>query len=266
MTRHCNFIELAIAKIVRVRREGGTSCVMLPHPITGEPVVQEIDQRRADEMIAWLCDQVIADIAKRMQEGHPVSPNERQDLKRHRKQVPHSFIWEETAGVHWLLPLNAYGAPITDPAAWIHPAAHPLEYDIDWGLSAHESITQSTGNGIVRLPIDADLLSLWTRLDHQTADMLATRPRRRSARDERRHSLPYGVWTRASGVEVVFNRLYQAIYARTASGVCIRSPAPPAWVPHISERWFYHDGHSEAQSRRRAKAALRAFIAGNPLP
>jgi hypothetical protein len=269
MNRDPDLIKRAVAEIVRVWREGGTARVALPDPETGQLIIGKIDQRRAENIIAWFCDKIIAELSRRESRAEPLSEMEKKVLKRWREEVPHSFDWASTEDGNRLLPRDAYGAPFTDPPEWIALPAHPVEYDIDWGISHYGRGADGLGRGIVRFLPGANPLTEWTRLDHLAEDIRTPptrRPRRCSARDERRLRLPYGAWTCASGIEVLFNRVYEPIYARSARGTIVRCRNPAEWVKFAEQRWFYFDGHSEAESRRRAEGAFALFLAGMPLP
>lgn len=71
------------------------------------------------------------------------------------------------------------------------------------------------------------------------------------------------MWTCADGREVLFNRRYVPLLERRPGGpVSVADPAE--WVPFVRQAWFYSGEHSEAESRDRALAALRAW--GVPAP
>jgi hypothetical protein len=84
--------------------------------------------------------------------------------------------------------------------------------------------------------------------------------------------LPYGLWTCASGREVLFNRGYNPMWHREPG-----QPAEPVhwdtWVDFVRSGWFYVDRSPPRQTspdRRRFTAGLssvlEAFKAGQPIP
>jgi hypothetical protein len=199
-----------------------------------------------------------------MRPDESLSTDEAEALRLWRENVPHAFSWSAPRGGPSLLQgLNAAGKPIGKLPDAIVLAAHPSQYDIGWQVPKGARAPGLRGPiqlgaygspfliGILRFPSDADLLTAWTRFDHLNAELAI---RRLSRRDERRYLLPYGARVSAAGEEVLFNRNYQPIYTR------------PCATEGLDERWFYDDGHSEAEKRRRAEAALERFLAGRCLP
>jgi hypothetical protein len=77
------------------------------------------------------------------------------------------------------------------------------------------------------------------------------------------NEMPYGVWRAKDGREVLFNRFYEPIWARAASGA---SPEPAALDQRNIGKsvWFYNDGHSDAEKVRRAAAVMTEW--GLPSP
>ena len=279
MINDSNLIKHNVDETVRVWREGGTGRVIVPGPKPGLMAIIEIDQRRAEEIVAWFLDKIIAELREREQRGEVLSETDREALRLWREKVPHEFIWSAPrGGPSVLIALNVYGEPIDNPPEKIILAAHPSEYDVGWqvpkisraapGFRRPIRVGDATSQqtifiGSFRFPPDADLLTAWTRFDHLNIERVM---RRLSCEDQRRYLLPYGAEIFSDGSEVLFNRKYQPIYARGPQGVAIRCTNPDERVQRIDQRWFYNDDHSEAQKRRRAEAALELFLAGEPMP
>lgn len=85
--------------------------------------------------------------------------------------------------------------------------------------------------------------------------------------------LPYGVWQREDGSEVLFSRNYFPTLQRDAGGNNVR-PCPPVWVDWSKQQWFWGNGNTawpsrklkrDAWARRYGQAALAAFETGEPI-
>lgn len=85
--------------------------------------------------------------------------------------------------------------------------------------------------------------------------------------------LPYGVWQREDGSEVLFNRNYFPTLQRDADGRNVR-PCPPVWVDWVKQQWFWGGGETAWPSRKLKRGAwalqhgavvLAAFEAGEPV-
>lgn len=97
----------------------------------------------------------------------------------------------------------------------------------------------------------------------------------RGCRITSRHNLdlPYGVWDREDGSEVLFNRNYVPTLQRDADGSNVR-PCPPVWVGRKGQIYFWGNGKTawpsrklkcDAWARRHGEAVLSAFEAGEPI-
>lgn len=97
----------------------------------------------------------------------------------------------------------------------------------------------------------------------------------RGGRITSRHNLdlPYGVWDREDGSEVLFNRNYVPTLRRDANGSNVR-PCPPVWVDRRRQSYFWGNGNTalpsrklkpDAWARRHGGAVLAAFEAGEPI-
>lgn len=86
--------------------------------------------------------------------------------------------------------------------------------------------------------------------------------------------LPYGVFDRADGSQVLFNRNYTPTLERDADGRNARL-AEPAWIRWARQRWFWGSkglgfpnekeltpGHPV---RQHGEAVVAAFVAGEPI-
>ena len=267
MTGVDDLIRRAIAEIVQVSCNGGTTSFALPDPrLCG-----------AQEMIAADLDARIAAVRERERRNEFVSEREKERLGYWRQNVPHAFVWSAPlGGPSFLLAVNAYGEPIGDPHKMILLAAHPAEFPLPWEVPKvgrapgfrgpihldHGDDWRKTYIGTLHLPQDAALRTLcrFGRLNSEFA------VRRLSRRDQRRLLLPYGSGVCPNGDEVLFNRDYKPIFVRSPQGITTYYPNPDARPHFASRRWFYNDGHTEAQKRRRAEAALELCLAGEPLP
>jgi hypothetical protein len=97
----------------------------------------------------------------------------------------------------------------------------------------------------------------------------------RGGRITSRHNLdlPYGVFQREDGSEILFNRNYVPTLQRDANGSNVR-PCPPVWVDRRRQSYFWGNEKTawpnrklkwDAWARRHGEAALAAFEAGEPL-
>jgi hypothetical protein len=98
----------------------------------------------------------------------------------------------------------------------------------------------------------------------------------RGVRITPRHNLdlPYGVWQRPDGSEVLFDRNYVPILQRDADGGNVR-PCPPVWVEREKQQWFWGSGSTGFPIAKKAKtgswarthgeAILAAFKTGEPV-
>lgn len=97
----------------------------------------------------------------------------------------------------------------------------------------------------------------------------------RGGRITSRHNLdlPYGVFQREDGSEVLFNRNYVPKLQRDTNGSNVR-PCPPVWVDRQRQSYFWSNGKTarpsrklnwDAWARRHGEAALAAFEAGEPI-
>ena len=267
MTGVDDLIRRAIAEIVQVSCKGGTTSFALPDPrLCG-----------AQEMIAADLDARIAAVRERERRNEFVSEREKERLGYWRQKVPHAFVWlAPLGGPNLLLAVNAYGEPIDDPPEMILLAAHPTKFDLRWEVPQVSRAPGFRGPihfdrwddwekfhiGTLHFPPDAALLTAcrFRRLNSEFA------VRRLSRRDQRRLLLPYGSGVGPNGDEVLFNRDYKPIFVRSPQGITTYFPNPDARPHFSSQRWFYNDGHTEAQKRRRAVAALELCLAGEPLP
>lgn len=87
------------------------------------------------------------------------------------------------------------------------------------------------------------------------------------------HELPYGVWQREDGSEVLFSRNYVPTLQRDADGANVR-PCPPVWVDWVKQQWFWGGRETAWPSRklkrgawalRHGAAVFAAFEAEEPL-
>lgn len=278
MINDSDLINHNLAETVRVWREGGTGRAVVPGSKPGSVTIVEFDQRRAEEIVAWFCDKVIAELRERERRGEALSETEKGALRLWRKEVPHEFLWSAPrGGPSVLIALNAYGEPIGNPPEEVVLAVHPSACDVGWQVSKigrtapgfrrpirldDAKSRQKISMGILRFPLGADLLTAWTRFDHLNIEWMM---QRLSREDQRRYFLPYGAEIFADGGQVLFNREYQPIYARGPQGLAIRCTNPTERSQRIDQRWFYNDDHSEAQKRRRAEAALELFLTGESM-
>lgn len=268
MTVRERLLRHAVAAIVRIYRSGGTGRIALPDADPGNCIIFEIDQRAAEEIVAWGSDRLIADIRRRKAHGEPLSEKEEISLGLWHEKVPRAYDWcAVPGGPSFLIPQNAAGeliGPLHEVEVVL--AAHPSEYSIGWqvpkarrapGFRGHICLDGSHrwGRrqfiGYLPFPLGTGLLAAWTRFDHLNSESAA---RRLPPEDRRRYLLPYGAKTLPDGREIVFNRAYQTLYERLGL------------AGHPDGRWFYFDGHSEDAKRHRAEEALRRCIAGEPLP
>ena len=267
MTGHDDLLEHAIDEIVRVSCKGGTTSFALP----------DLRLCGAQEIIAADLDARIGAVRERERRNEFVSEQEKELLRYWRQNVPHAFVWSAPlGGPNLLLAVNAYGEPIGDPPEMILLAAHPAKFDLRWEVAQVGRAPGFRGPiyfdrwddrekfhiGTLHIPPDAGLFTTcrFRRLNSEFA------VRRLSRRDQRRLLLPYGSGVCPNGDEVLFNRDYKPAFVRSPQGVTTHFPNPHARPHFASRRWFYNDGHTEAQKRRRAEAALELCLAGEPLP
>ncbi len=97
----------------------------------------------------------------------------------------------------------------------------------------------------------------------------------RGGRITSRHNLdlPYGVFQREDGSEVLFNRNYVPTLQRDADGSNVR-PCSPVWVDGRRQGYFWGNGKTawpsrklkrDAWARRHGEAVLSAFETGEPI-
>lgn len=269
MATRDEIIRHNIATTVRVWREGGTGWILLPGSRPGTVIAGKIGPRDAEEVIGWYLDQLTAEIVECKQRGEALPEAERSALKHWRENVPHSYSWIACDDGNVLVPINAYDKPISEGYIL---AAHPLKYAdaVGWLMSKTRRRGDFRGHISLYFPASARRVHVATLRFPSGAGLYTAMAaferlneayalKRLSPEDQRRCLLPYGVWTRATGEEVLFNRFYQPIHERSPDGTIIRAANPKEWIKHADQRWFYDDRHSEAEKRRRAEAALRAF-------
>lgn len=86
--------------------------------------------------------------------------------------------------------------------------------------------------------------------------------------------LPYGVWDREDGSQVLFDRNYVPQLERGADGGNVRIPVP-VWVGWASQQWFWGGGPlafpsvrklpATSKARQHGEAVVAAFVAGEPI-
>jgi hypothetical protein len=76
---------------------------------------------------------------------------------------------------------------------------------------------------------------------------------------------PYGLWTCASGREIIFNRSYWPIWQRI-DGVVTRNANLCEWVDGIVEQKFFYDDASSPWRTRRTWPAIKAVMAEWGIP
>ena len=97
----------------------------------------------------------------------------------------------------------------------------------------------------------------------------------RGCRITSRHNLdlPYGVFQREDGSDVLFNRNYVPTLQRDADGSNVR-PCSPVWVDRRRQGYFWGNGKTAWPSRKlkrdawtsqHGEAVLAAFEAGEPI-
>lgn len=68
-----------------------------------------------------------------------------------------------------------------------------------------------------------------------------------------RFRLPYGVWTREDGGQVLFNRNYRPLFMRPGAGQTAQQANGNEWVRFRDQEWFYGDGDGPWESVRSLK-------------
>lgn len=86
--------------------------------------------------------------------------------------------------------------------------------------------------------------------------------------------LPYGIWDRADGSQVLFDRTYVPQLERDADGGNVRI-SQPAWVKWAKQRWFWGSGPqafpsvrklpATSKARQHGEAVVAAFVAGESI-
>ena len=267
MTGVDDLIRRAIAEIVQVSCNGGTTSFALPDPRTLWCPGDDRRRPRCQD-----CCSTGAGAAERVcfRTGEGATGYWRQN-------VPHAFVWSAPlGGPSFLLAVNAYGEPIGDPHEMILLAAHPAEFALPWEvprsdvhLDSAAPFTLTTGDdwrkiyiGTLHFPQDAALRTL-CRFRRLNSNSRSGASRVEISAVFFSHTGPGCARTET---RFLFNRDYKPIFVRSPQGITTYYPNPDARPHFASQRWFYNDGHTEAQKRRRAEAALELCLAGEPLP
>jgi hypothetical protein len=265
--KRSDFTKDAITEIVRVWHDGGTGYLMLPQPATGARASRVVNQRSADEVVAWLLDKIIADLLEAEKRGDWLSDRDKETLHHWRTNVPHSYsVFAPLGGATFVRPQDASGGIIGHESDSTILAADPSAYGLPWivhtakrqfpgmkGKLRFDSLNSSRlmAVGMLEFPPGTDLFAVWARFHYLNTEQAIPRL---SAVDRRRYLLPYGVTRERSGRETLFNRDYKPFLARQGKATT------------AERRFFYGDGHSEKDSRRLAETALDLFLRGKQLP